>query len=1015
MLILSAAAQALSDGLTFNMTGIAPGGEGLYSAYVDAQAAYNSSLTFSFASGSAPSGVAGAGAGTGAGTLGLLPFAGVVAGTAAIGGGSLYYLKTVTDSDYNAAAFTDNPVRMNYPYLQRLKNRNYNDPLKASVALDLARQNGHPGQPDANDIIRASRLVDDYRHNGTATQHTPGDPNDLSGPAGYGDAHFVTAGQMFAYEIEYENMSSADAPAQVVTVTQQLDANLNWSTFQLGNFGFGGQTFVVPAGLTSYSTRIDATLTVGVYVDVDVNFDILTGQLNWTFRSIDPATGDLPEDILTGFLPPNVTPPQGDAFLDYTVQPEANLATGTVIHAQATVIFDAGLSDQSSLDTPMFSNTIDSGSPISSMNPLPSRSNVSFPVTWSGSDDIGGSGIGTLDVFVSDNGGPYAAILSSTSLASTKFTGLPGHKYRFYTVGIDNVGHRETAPTIPGATTAVPLTITAPVSATTNQRPTITWSPLPGATSYELWLSNLSTGVSPFLLAKPTGTTYIPSDTLGIGEFRVWVRAKFSSGTFSDWSFGHDFGVTTAATLKTVNPVQTTLRPTIRWNALPGAHHYDIWFSNLSTGTGAVIRDTNVTSTTFTVLSNLPIGNFRVWVRGIAADGYAGSWSTFSAFSISVAPTITSGSDTLFDLVPTIKWNALPGADHYDIWINNLTTGASHVVRDTNWNSTTFTDSTAWAIGDYRFWVRGIAADGYESAWSSPINFTINRAPTVTRGQNSTFDRTPTFAWNPLNGAAKYEFYLRNLDTGVTVLDIKNTATQSFTPSSNLADGKYRWWVRGVTSEAFTSIWTSPIDINVDGRTDILTPVGLTRDTTPKFTWKPVDGVGHYDLWVNLVGSSYQIIRQNALTTTSFTPTTTLASGTYRAWIRAISTTGETSLWSVPVEFNVAETSKMNQRLLALPDILSFADSAWCELPISVVRNFDSPVRVESRQTESRSLHNASLATESIPSAEISSGNDAESRRIAPSSPLVSSAENEDFNAFDTPMFWWTQRFGGAI
>ena len=51
---------------------------------------------------------------------------------------------------------------------------------------------------------------------------------------------FVADGIPLPYIIGFENDATATAPAQSVTVTQQLDPNLDWSTFQLGDFGFGG-------------------------------------------------------------------------------------------------------------------------------------------------------------------------------------------------------------------------------------------------------------------------------------------------------------------------------------------------------------------------------------------------------------------------------------------------------------------------------------------------------------------------------------------------------------------------------------------------------------------------------------------------------------------------------------------------------------------------------------------------------------------------------------------------------
>ena len=210
---------------------------------------------------------------------------------------------------------------------------------------------------------------------------SPTDPNFISGPSGYGTAGFVTDGGAFPYAINFENKPSAPAPAQVVEVTQQLDPDLDWSTFQLGDFSFGGQLYAVPAGLKSYQTRIDARGTTGVYVDVDASFDEQTGVVTWTFTSIDPTTLDVPAgNPQEGFLPPDNTSDAGEGFVTYIVAPKSTDTTGTVIDAKATVTFQAGLPDQSSLDTAPISNTIDVGAPTSSVTALPASSPPMFTV-----------------------------------------------------------------------------------------------------------------------------------------------------------------------------------------------------------------------------------------------------------------------------------------------------------------------------------------------------------------------------------------------------------------------------------------------------------------------------------------------------------------------------------------------------------------------------------------------------------------------------------------------------------
>ncbi len=203
---------------------------------------------------------------------------------------------------------------------------------------------------------------------------TPNDPNNLVGPAGFGTQNFVLSTQPFTYTVEFENMASASASASQVVVTDHLDSNLDLSTFSLGDFGFGDITVHVPWGLSSYSTRVDARAEVGLFVDVTASLDVATATVTWTFTSIDPTTGDQPSDPFTGFLPPDTNPPLGIGHVDYHISPKANLATGAVINAKATVVFDA----QAPLDTPLYSNTLDAGGPSSTVSTLSQNSSPSF-------------------------------------------------------------------------------------------------------------------------------------------------------------------------------------------------------------------------------------------------------------------------------------------------------------------------------------------------------------------------------------------------------------------------------------------------------------------------------------------------------------------------------------------------------------------------------------------------------------------------------------------------------------
>ncbi|MCA9062432.1 MAG: hypothetical protein KDA96_05220, partial [Planctomycetaceae bacterium] len=316
----------------------------------------------------------------------------------------------------------------------------------------------------------------------------------------------------------------------------------------------------------------------------------------------------------------------------------------------------------------------------------------------------------------------------------------------------------------------------------------------------------------------------------------------------------------------------TSQRPMITWNAVEGADDYDIWIANQSTGVNPSLT-ASVSATSFTPDSDLGIGRFNLWVRASNAAG-DGAWTSQYNFTIETRASVQDPGRTLNTARPTLTWDPIPGAVRYDLWINDKVAGISQVVREENLTTTSWTADTDLPLGLYHAWVRGIAADDTAGIWSPTVLFYAIPSPTVTAGMNSTFDRTPTFAWDALTGAAKYEVYIsdRAVGTFPAYLYQTNITGTSFTPASDMPDGLYRVWIIGVSAVNVRSFWTDPMDIYIGGRTDVLTPTGTTSDTTPTFTWRPVDGADHYDLWVDQIDGTQQIIRQQTLTSTDFTP-----------------------------------------------------------------------------------------------------------------------------------------------
>lgn len=253
----------------------------------------------------------------------------------------------------------------------------------------------------------------------------------------------------FLYVIlQFENDPKfAAAPASRVTVDLPLDANMEMNTFRVSSFGFNNFNFEVPSNISSYYKRLDLRDSMGIYVDVTAGVNTTAKKAFWIFESIDPATGLPPTDGNRGFLPVNDTSKHnGEGFVDFTIRAKTSTSTGDSLRALAEIVFD----QNPSIFTPRIYNIIDAVAPTSRMDSLPyTMDSLEFTLSFKGTDDAGGSGVGSFDVMVSENKGSYTAYAQNLTDTFIRFKGNQGATYDFYTLASDNVMNKEAAKSNP--------------------------------------------------------------------------------------------------------------------------------------------------------------------------------------------------------------------------------------------------------------------------------------------------------------------------------------------------------------------------------------------------------------------------------------------------------------------------------------------------------------------------------------------------------------------------------------
>ncbi len=262
------------------------------------------------------------------------------------------------------------------------------------------------------------------------------DPNDkLSTPQ-----DFITPDGELTYKIRFENVATASIPAQYITIEDNLPAELNWNTFLSGAVSIGTVTY---DSVEAFNSSGRGSLTLG--------YNPSTGKISYKF--------DLGDDYGTTGLKPNVNPPEGEGWVEFSVDTRATLTTGTKVTNTATIQFDWN----EWINTPPVTNIVDLTAPTSTVKPLPALSTATtFMIGYEGGDKAGveDGRCREYTIYVSKDGGSATVShtenvwgsLSATFTGAREFIGEYGHTYGFYCQAMDAMGNTQAAPFAPQAT-----------------------------------------------------------------------------------------------------------------------------------------------------------------------------------------------------------------------------------------------------------------------------------------------------------------------------------------------------------------------------------------------------------------------------------------------------------------------------------------------------------------------------------------------------------------------------------
>jgi ELWxxDGT repeat protein len=386
-----------------------------------------------------------------------------------------------------------------------------------------------------------------------------------------------------------------------------------------------------------------------------------------------------------------------------------------------------------------------------------------------------------------------------------------------------------------------------------------------------------------------------PYDLVPVGQ-SLYVLS--SEGTSRSLHFAKKVALTPPVLTQPV-AVTAEARPIVRWNAVRDATGYNLWVQTAESDDAVLLA--NVKTTSFRFTEPPGIGTHYLWVSSEYGDNLFSDFSPPRAFRVNTAVTPKTPAANQSTLRPVLQWYSLPGAQQYEVVVDNLTTGQDTVARKLTTDSE-FAPAADLPMGRYQFRVRGIDNKGSKALWSAYRTFTVLAPPALIGPVRGGFNTRPEFRWSAVPGATTYQLQLKNR-AGAVIHDVRVSQTR-WTPPAKLASDDFKWTVRAIQGTNLTGLWAIEAAFNTTGKTKISSPTGTITARRPRISWDVVDGAEKYEIKLSRVGVAAPVIQRNDLNGSVFTPTSSLAAGTYRVWIRAI----DGSLpgpWSSFIEFRI--------------------------------------------------------------------------------------------------------------
>jgi hypothetical protein len=253
--------------------------------------------------------------------------------------------------------------------------------------------------------------------------------------------------------------------------------------------------------------------------------------------------------------------------------------------------------------------------------------------------------------------------------------------------------------------------------------------------------------------------------------------------------------------------------PALTWDRSSDTAKYDVQISASSSFTSTIDTVTATVNDQWVPDAQLPSGPlyWRIRVNGSSDD-----WTPVDFVRSDVAaPVVTGPSDGASleqpEEAPVLSWEAVPGADSYQVQYGTDPNFVDQTTTKTTQSSSYVVDLQA--PGDYVWRVRGELATGFYTTWSAGRSYTIEGLdqPVLQSPDNDENENLQDVVldWEPVSGAKSYDLQISTDINFLTFDERVGILGTRYSPPQTLNNDQYYWRVRPVDAANNKPDWGS--------------------------------------------------------------------------------------------------------------------------------------------------------------------------------------------------------------